>query len=67
MTNLEIVKKLFTEIHTEIAEAVRNNLDVRKECHEDFISFVDGKIMALRGIDDYLDELQKKYEEGLNE
>lgn len=66
------VEKIFEEIHKEIALALDSNYKARQEhidkhfkgifyVYDNFISLVDGKIQALRGIDDFIDELKKKY------
>lgn len=63
----EVAREIFAEIKEEIQSALRNNYNVRSkriEKHgtsDGFISVVDGKILALRGIDDFIDELKNKY------
>lgn len=55
----EVAKQIFEEIHKEIELALDSNYKARRE-HNNFISLVDGKISALRGIDDFVYELQEK-------
>lgn len=58
--------KMFAkEIKAEIHEALENNYKVRSEriakpnidMADEFVSYCDGKIHCLRGIDDFIDEL----------
>lgn len=56
---------LANKIHEEIHRALENNYDVRAkrmarpsfEMNDEFTSYCDGKIAALRGIDDFIEEL----------
>jgi hypothetical protein len=65
-------EQLFGEIEQEIKHALDSNYKARQEhidkyfkgtsyVYDNFISLVNGKIQALRGIDDFLDELKKKH------
>ncbi len=69
----EVAREIFAEIEEEIQSALRNNYNVRSkriEKHgtsDGFISVVDGKILALRGIDDFIAELKNKYTKELKE
>lgn len=64
----EVAGKIFEEIHKEIELALDSNYKVLKE-HRDkenpifneLVSRVKGKIDALRGTEDFIDELKKKY------
>ena len=63
---------LFQEIDKEIASALKNNYELRAErmsrpfCDtaDEFVAYLDGKIAALRGIEDFINELKEKYTEG---
>jgi hypothetical protein len=64
----EVAKQIFEEIRQEIKLALDSNykakdehLNKYKDYDAQFISLVNGKILSLRGIDDFLDELKKKY------
>jgi len=65
----EVVKEIFEEIEQEIAEALKSNYRVLEayddgRCNEyilELVNRVKGKIAALRGIDDFIDELEMKY------
>ena len=66
---VEIARAIFTELQAEISSAIESNYRVRSEhmnkypigYNAEFIATVHGKIKALRGIDDFIDELKKKY------
>lgn len=61
MTATELANKIHKEIH----QALENNYDVRAkrmakpniEMADEFISYCDGKIDALRSIDNFIEEL----------
>lgn len=68
----EVVAEVLSAIHEEIRLALKSNYKARQEriekhyngmygVYDNFISLVDGKINALRGIQDFLAELEKKY------
>ena len=67
----EVAEEIFGEIEKEIHLALNSNYNARAErsAHphiemaDEFVSYCDGKIHALRGIDDYVAELKKKYTE----
>lgn len=67
----DVASEIFEEIEEEIRLALNSNYNARSErlAHtniemaDEFVSYCDGKIHALRGIDDYLAELKKKYTE----
>lgn len=64
-------KQVLDELQSEIAAALVSNYSARTECitkHpelpiDNFVAYCDGKIYALRGIDDFIEELKKKYTE----
>lgn len=68
----EVVRKICCEIESEIVAALESNYKARAErirnpridTADEFISYIDGKIAALRGIEDFVEELKKKYTEG---
>ena len=61
-------KEFADKVHTEIEEALKSNYKAKGERLEkhnvgdstDFISYCEGKIAALRGIDDFIDNLLKE-------
>ena len=59
------VEKIFAEIELEIKLALDSNYKARiqVELSDELYHTVNGKISALRGIDDFLAELKKKYTE----
>lgn len=69
----EVVREIFEEIRREIKAALKSNYNakqerVEKQIPDDFVSYMcEGKIAALRGIDDFIDELEQKYTEGDHE
>jgi uncharacterized protein YehS (DUF1456 family) len=69
----EVAKEILADIHQEIKEALESNYKARKERNEDrcwsrinddFINTVNGKIAALRGIEDFVTELEKEFVKG---
>jgi hypothetical protein len=68
----EVAREIFEEIESEIKLALESNYKAKREhidnnyycLHAEFLSAVQGKIDALRGIDDFIAELKKKYTEG---
>ena len=66
----EVAREIFAEIEREIVAALQSNYSakqerVEKQIPDDFVSYMcEGKIAALRGIDDFIAELKKKYTEG---
>ena len=66
----EVAREIFEKIEREIVAALRSNYNakqerVEKQIPDDFVSYMcEGKIAALRGIDDFIAELKKKYTEG---
>lgn len=67
MKNEEKVLEIFSDIHKEIGGAIDSNLRVRKSqiakiAKNDYIlGVIDGKLNALRGIDEYISEKEKWY------
>ena len=68
----EAYKELVAEIQTEIREALKSNYKARQEHIDkwrdpnayiggDFVSICEGKIAALRGIDDFINDLLKEH------
>lgn len=63
------VEKIFEEIEAELKlaldsnyKAKRKHIDKKYYClHAEFLASVQGKIDALRGIDDFIAEFKKKY------
>lgn len=66
----EVAREIIKEIRHEIELALESNYKARKQrlegqvAYDAFVSWVDGKIAALRGIDDFIDYIEKKYTEG---
>jgi hypothetical protein len=68
----EVAREIFEEMRREIKAALKSNYKARDErlsrpkvdAADEFVSYCDGKIHALRGIDDFIDELEMKYTEG---
>lgn len=64
-----VAREIFEEIESEIKLALESNYKAKREhidknyynLHAEFLSAVQGKIDALRGIDDFIAELKKKY------
>lgn len=63
----DAIKEFAEKVHNEIEEAVESNYRVKEErvaktddYGDSFVSWVDGKIIALRGIDEYMEELLEK-------
>ena len=64
----EAYKECIEKIHTEIAEALNSNYKAKAErmakpkvdMADIFISYCEGKIAALRGIDDFADDILKE-------
>jgi uncharacterized protein YaaR (DUF327 family) len=64
----EAYKECIEKVKKEIAEALKNNYDVRSKriakvvigSADEFISYCEGKIDCLRGLDDFLDNLLKE-------
>lgn len=65
----EAIKELADKVHTEIHQALESNYKARQERMEkyinangtdEFIQYCEGKIAALRGIDDFVDETYKE-------
>ena len=72
-----LVKEICCKIEAEIVSALESNYSARRERIEkwkdanayiggDFVSICDGKIAALRGIEDFIEELKDSYVEGKN-
>jgi uncharacterized protein YbcC (UPF0753/DUF2309 family) len=61
----EVAREIFEEIEEEIKLALDNNRKRLSECEfaDDWQSYISGKLDALRGIDDFIAELKKKYTE----
>ena len=59
----EVAREIFEEIEQEIKLALESNYKVKNYycLNAEFLSYVRGGIDALRGIDDFLAELKKKY------
>ena len=68
----EVVREICREIREEIVAALESNYKAKAErlagsdiyFADEFISICEGKIAALRGIEDFVEELKKKYTEG---
>ena len=66
----EVLEKFCDELQSEIQAALSNNYQVLKERKEHrlegdtLIPLIEGKVAALRGIDDFIDTLLEKYLEG---
>ena len=62
---IEVAKEIFAEIQAEIKAALDSNYKAlpKVEQSEELWSCVRGKIDCLRGLDDFIDELKKKYTE----
>jgi hypothetical protein len=67
----EAIKEFADKVHTEIHGALESNYNARREHIDkwrdpnayiggDFVPMVEGKITALRGIDDFIDETYKE-------
>lgn len=70
----EVAREICCKIEQEIVAALESNYKVKAERManpridaDEFISYCEGKIAALRGIEDFVEELKKKYTEGKNE
>lgn len=68
-TEAEAIKEFVDKVHTEIHQALESNYKARQERMEkyinangtdEFIQYCEGKIAALRGIDDFVDETYKE-------
>ena len=62
----EVAREIFEEIEEEIEAALNNNYTKLKDCGAErvlFFEYVNGKITCLRGIEDFITELKKKYTE----
>ena len=68
----ELVRAIFSDLHQEIQSALESNYKARQErnknrkwqrINDDFINTINGKIDALRGIEGFIDGLEKKYTE----
>lgn len=59
----EVAREIFAEIQAEIKAALDSNYKAlpKVELSEELWSCVRGKIDCLRGLDDFIDELKKKY------
>ena len=60
----DYVGKIFDEIEQEIKLALESNYKVKRDAQDDNDGlgiYVEGKIHCLRGIDDFISELKKKY------
>ncbi len=68
----EVAREIFEGIEREINLALESNYKAKRLKNNDpnsstFINIVDGKITALRGIDDFIAELKKKYTEATDD
>lgn len=69
--DIELAREIFEEIEKELTLALASNYRARNErlAHpnvemaDEFVSYCDGKIHTLRGLNDFLNELKKKYTE----
>ena len=67
----EVAREIFEEIEAEIVAALESNYSVRSErmkrprleMADEFISCIEGKINALRGMEWFIAELKQKYTE----
>lgn len=67
----EVAREIFGEIEAEIVAALESNYSARTtrmkkstvEYSAEYISYFDGKIHALRGIADFVEEIKQKYTE----
>ena len=59
----DVAREIFEEIHKEIKCALDNNYNELNKHIVDkhFAEYISGKLHALRGIDDFIDELKKNY------
>lgn len=58
----KVAREIFEVIHKEIELAIDNNYKVKQaNGYGEFLSYVGGKIDALRGIEDFVKETKKKY------
>lgn len=58
----EVVAEVINAIHEEIRLALDSNYKAKQaNGYGEFGEYVNGKIDALRGIDDFLDKLEEKY------
>ena len=58
----DIAREIFEDIHKEIELALDSNYKARNNNgYGEFGEYVNGKIHALRGIEDFLAEIEKKY------
>lgn len=60
------VETYFETLEKEIEEALRSNYQARADRieqggYDEFVSFIDGKIIALRGIQEFVSSLKIKY------
>ena len=67
----EVAREICCKIEEEIVAALESNYKAKAERManpridaDEFISYCEGKIAALRGIEDFVEELKKKYTEG---
>ena len=71
----KVAREIFEEIEEEINLAIESNYRAKKEHkkhsiipnYDNFSAMCDGKIYAMRGLLDFIDELKKKYAEGEND
>jgi hypothetical protein len=70
----QAVRDIFEDIEEEIEAALESNYKVREEREREYYDFDDiflscicGKIAALSGIDDFIEELKEKYLEADDE
>ena len=65
----DVAREIFEELHREIERALESNYKARRErlngrgATDNFVNLIDGKIAALRGIDDFIEYLENKYTE----
>ena len=68
----EVAREIFAEIEKEIESAIESNYRAKKEHYnhsvipnyDNFNAMCDGKIYAMRGLLDFIEELKNKYTEG---
>lgn len=68
----EVAREIFDELKAEISVALSSNYDVRRqtaesrltaENREAIITYLDGKINALKGLEGFIEEIETKYME----
>lgn len=61
----DVAREIFAEIEKEIEAALESNYKIKRDAqdmNDTLVTYVEGKIACLRGIDGFIAELKKKYE-----